>query len=210
MTTTRVKPPLLYTLSTRPPIPFPLHPTYPIQLPVRDLAAAYTEALWTCKEPDQVRRRLWSRCLSTRRLIRLSSKQISLTSFARLLRSLKAQKPPDELASQLRSLVRPLHDFDKRWRSVVPDLLESQVDGDDATQPPNDDLTEQERRLVCEAFEKWETLETSRLEEEMAIKRAKGKEKARDQDRMDEDDEQDEGEVEVRAEDWVSEREVYE
>ncbi|GAA5899560.1 uncharacterized protein JCM6883_005260 [Sporobolomyces salmoneus] len=193
MSTTRTKPPLIYSLSTRPPIPFPLHPSYPIEIPTQDLPSAYLDSLWTSTQPDQV----------------------SLESFARLLLSLKAQKSPIEVETLLRTLLRPLHDFDKRWRSVIPDLLEEE---DEEESPKGDELTEQERELIRKAYEKWEVVESKRLEEEKARRKAKGKEKARDLDRMDEDEEEDEDEQrrleeeddEPNLDTWVSDREVYE
>ncbi|GAA5997722.1 hypothetical protein JCM5350_006674 [Sporobolomyces pararoseus] len=189
MTVTKLK--LLYSLSTKPPIPFPVRPTYSISLPTRDLSSAYSESLWSSTQPDQ----------------------ISLESFARLLLSLRAQKPPTELATLLRTLIRPLHDFDKRWRSSIPDLLEADDEEEGTNPTKRDDLDEKEQDLIVKSYEKWEVSEGERLEEEKAKKKAKGKEKARDQDRMDEDeDEHDrEGEEdEVRADKWVSEREVFE
>ncbi|GAA5877129.1 hypothetical protein JCM16303_006177 [Sporobolomyces ruberrimus] len=185
------KPRLLYSLSTRPPIPFPVHPSYPIRLPTRDLPSAYLDSLWTSTQSDQ----------------------ISLESFARLLLSLRAQKPPIELEALLRTLIRPLHDFDKRWRSIIPDLLEEEEEVD--SKPENrDGLVENEVDMVFEAYEKWEVVENKRLEEEKAKRKAKGKEKARDQDRMDEDEDErleiDKEDDEIKAEDWLSQREVYE
>ncbi|GAA5971964.1 hypothetical protein JCM3765_005581 [Sporobolomyces pararoseus] len=188
---TVTKPKLLYSLSTRPPIPFPVRPTYSISLPTRDLSSAYLESLWSSTQSDQ----------------------ISLESFARLLLSLRAQKPPTELATLLRSLIRPLHDFDKRWRNIIPDLLEAEEEDEGASSTKRDDLMEKEQELIVKAYEKWEISESKRLEEEKAKKKAKGKEKARDQDRMMEDEhehDQEDDDEEVRAENWVSEREVYE
>lgn len=147
-------------------------------------------------------------------LIPLSRReQISLESFARLLLSLRAQKPPIELEALLRTLIRPLHDFDKRWRSIIPDLLEEEEEVD--FKPENrDGLVENEVDMVFEAYEKWEVVENKRLEEEKAKRKAKGKEKARDQDRMDKDEDErleiDKEDDEVKAEDWLSQREVYE
>jgi hypothetical protein len=129
---------------------------------------------------------------------------------------LKAQKPSEELATLLRELVRPLHDFDKRWRSVVPDLLEEEEDREEKEAPPEkrDGLIDREETMLLESYERWEAIESKRLEEEKAKKKAKGKEKARDQDRMDGDETEeqarDEGDDEVSTEKWLSEREVYE
>ena len=138
-----------------------------------------------------------------------------MESFARLLLSLRAQKPPTELVTLLRTLIRPLHDFDKRWRSSIPDLLEADDEEEGTNPTKRDDLDEKEQGLIVKSYEKWEVSEGERLEEEKAKKKAKGKEKARDQDRMDEDEHEHEHdregeEDEVRADKWVSEREVFE
>lgn len=137
--------------------------------------------------------------------------QLSLESFARLLLALRAQEPPKELDTLLRSLVRPLHDFDNRWRNTIPDLLEQEEEEDGGNN--RDGVEEKEKEMLFKAYEKWEVAETKRLEEEKAKRQAKGKEKARDQDKMDEDEEQRYDTVEdeeVRSENWVTEREVYE
>lgn len=49
---------LIYSLPLNPPIPFPQHPTYPVQLPTRDLREAYLATLWPpahSKQSEQVR-----------------------------------------------------------------------------------------------------------------------------------------------------------
>ncbi|GAA6012620.1 hypothetical protein JCM11491_005456 [Sporobolomyces phaffii] len=184
---------LIYSLPTRPPIAFPVHPTYPVRLPTRDLPSAYLESLWTSTQPDQV----------------------SLESFARLVLSLRNQTRPVELDALLRSLVRPLHDFDRRWRTVVPDALEDEDDDDEdaPTKGKRDGLGAAERDMFFSAYERWEVDEIKRLEEDKAKRVAKGKERARDQDRMEEDGDDEaprRDEDEVKSELWVSDREVYE
>jgi len=109
--------------------------------------------------------------------------------------------------------VKPLHDFDRRWRNTIPDLLEQEEEEEEAGTSSKDGLEEKEKELLFTAYEKWEAAETKRLEEEKAKRQAKGKEKANDQDRMDEDEEQRYDTVEdeeVRSDVWVTEREVYE
>ncbi|GAA5821376.1 hypothetical protein JCM10212_003801 [Sporobolomyces blumeae] len=196
-TAVAVKPRLVYSLPTRPPIPFPVHPSYPIRVPTRDLGTAYLDSLWTSNQADQV----------------------SLESFARLVLALRAQEPPDELARLLRSLVRPLHDFDRRWRSQIPDLLEAddEDDGRDEsgkTGAGSDGIDQVERDLLFDAYERWEVEEAKRVEAANARKKAKGKEKASDQDAMDHDQAADENEEdETDAVDpgrWVTQREIYE
>ncbi|GAA5895140.1 hypothetical protein JCM5296_000892 [Sporobolomyces johnsonii] len=195
-TRTASQPPrLIYSLPVRPPIPFPAHPSYPIRLPTRDLPQAYLEALWTSTQPEQA----------------------SLEAFARLLLALRAQRSPDDLNTLARSLVLPLHDFDRRWRYSVPDALRREEQLGDEAEPVTGagepgGLDEKETKLVFEAYAAWGVKEKSRLEEERAKKRdkAKGKEKAANQDAAEDLSEEDEETCEVNSADWVSDRELYE
>ncbi|GAA5921876.1 hypothetical protein JCM1841_000958 [Sporobolomyces salmonicolor] len=195
-TRTASQPPrLIYSLPVRPPIPFPAHPSYPVRLPTRDLPQAYLEALWTSSQPEQV----------------------SLEAFARLLLALRAQQSPEDLNILARSLILPLHDFDRRWRYSVPDTLgrEEQLgSGAEAVTSAGDKggLDEKETMLVFGAYAAWGAKEKSRLEEERAKKRdkAKGKEKAADQDAAEALNDEDEELCEVNLADWISDRELYE
>jgi len=93
----------------------------------------------------------------------------------------------------------------------MPDLLEQEEEEEGVSN--RDGLGEKEKEMLFKAYERWEVAETKRLEEEKAKRQAKGKEKARDQDKMEEDEEQRYDTVEdeeVRSENWVTEREVYE
>ncbi|GAA5869698.1 hypothetical protein JCM1840_000560 [Sporobolomyces johnsonii] len=195
-TRTASQPPrLIYSLPVRPPIPFPAHPSYPIRLPTRDLPQAYLEALWTSSQPEQA----------------------SLEAFARLLLALRAQRSPEDLNTLARSLVLPLHDFDRRWRYSVPDALGREEPLGDEAEPATGageqgGLDEKETELVFKAYAAWGVEEKSRLEEERAKKRdkAKGKEKAANQDAAEDRSEEDEEICEVNSADWVSDRELYE
>ncbi|GAA5923128.1 uncharacterized protein JCM15063_003543 [Sporobolomyces koalae] len=191
MLAVQTKPKLLYSLSTRPPIPFAVHPTYPIRLPTRDLPTAYLESLWSSTQPDLIR----------------------LESFARLLFALKSQKSRTEFETLLRTCIKPLHDFDRRWRDSIPDLLTTQEEEEDQDERDGGiDAAKNERDMVYEAYEKWEVNESERLEQEKAKREAKGKEKALDQNKMDDDaDEDDNLEPEgVSSEQWLSDKEVHE
>ncbi|BGP28839.1 hypothetical protein JCM10296v2_000575 [Rhodotorula toruloides] len=51
--TTTTKRRLVYSLPCRPPIPFPVQPSYPIHVPKRDIVHAYTDALWPPADEKQ-------------------------------------------------------------------------------------------------------------------------------------------------------------
>ncbi|BGP36760.1 hypothetical protein JCM10449v2_000662 [Rhodotorula kratochvilovae] len=189
------KPRLLYSLPLNPPIAFPLHPTYPIQLPTRDLRQAYLDALWPPAALKQ-------------------SELSTLEAFARLLLALLAERPPVELNTLVRELVLPLQEFDKRWRNQLPPLVE---DLDDEDEHPPVGLSDDEVRRVQDDYARWAVVEKVRLEEERKKaeeKRRKGKERALDQDapteQRDDNDMDEVREVEVRPNDWLTAKELLE
>ncbi|GAA5887496.1 hypothetical protein JCM6882_001429 [Rhodosporidiobolus microsporus] len=202
MTATRTlsKPRLIYALPSRPPIPFPKHPSYPVRAPTRDLPQAYSDALWPPAESKQ-------------------SEQNILESFARLLLALLAERSPAELNSLVRALLHPLQDFDKRWRDTLPNVVEPREDDEDF--PPSastSGLSEAERAKLNGDYDRWSVMEKARLEEEKRTRKGKmtkgkGKERAPDQEgtAMEQDgNEEEDDEVPVRAGDWLATKELLE
>ncbi|GAA5926608.1 hypothetical protein JCM3775_001065 [Rhodotorula graminis] len=195
------KPPLLFALPLHPPIPFPLHPTYPVQLPTRDLRQAYLDTLWPPAAAAN------------------QSEQARLESFARILLTLLADRAPPALNTLVRDLVLPLQDFDKRWRIQLPPLVED-PDSDD----PNDGrapagVTDDEARRATDDYERWAVDEKVRLEakREEDERRRKGKQRAVDQDAAtgahgDEHDEESSvpKPVVVRPSGWLGDKELLE
>ncbi|GAA5913964.1 hypothetical protein JCM8208_007012 [Rhodotorula glutinis] len=160
------KPPLLYSLPLHPPIPFPLHPTYPVQLPTRDLRQAYLDTLWPLDAAVN------------------QSEQARLESFARLLLTLLTERAPPALNTLVRDLVLPLQDFDKRWRSQLPPLVEDpdSDDHEDGCVPAG--VSADEARRARDDYERWAVDEKVRLEakRDEDERRRKGKQRAVDQD----------------------------
>ncbi|GAA5834170.1 hypothetical protein JCM9279_004235 [Rhodotorula babjevae] len=193
-------PPLLYALPLSPPIPFPLHPTYPVQLPTRDLRQAYLDTLWPPATAAN------------------HSEQARLESFARLLLTLLAERPPPALNSLVRDLVLPLQDFDKRWRAQIPPLVEDPHSSDDEDGRAPVGVSDDEATRARNDFEQWAVDEKARLEakRDEDERRRKGKQRAVDQDAPagagDEHDE-DSGApkpVEVRPSGWLGDKELLE
>ncbi|KAL8286268.1 hypothetical protein RQP46_004756 [Phenoliferia psychrophenolica] len=140
---------LLYSLPHHCPIPFPLTPSYPIVVRPSesdsDLASAYSTALFhTALNPS------------------------ALDTFARLVLHLVATSAPDELASNLRALVLPVHDFNIKYLSLVPDALAyldhattTDADGEDAAMRlpavPGVEakLDDSERKRLVQAYRDW-------------------------------------------------------
>ncbi|GAA5980285.1 hypothetical protein JCM11641_005529 [Rhodosporidiobolus odoratus] len=197
-TTARTKPKLLYTLQTRPPIPFLPRPTYPIRTPPRDLATAYSDALWPQADSKQPH-------------------QAILESFARLLIHVLAEQAPAAFNALARGLLLPLQDFDKRWRDHVPTILEKDDEtGKIAVNASEPSALEQSR--FREDYARWEKRETVRLEEERAARKSKmtkgkGKERAMDEDggsQVDGESTQEQEPVQPHSGDWLAEKELFE
>lgn len=117
----------------------------------------------------------------------------------------------------MRELVVPLQDFDKRWRSQLPPLVEEpdEDDEDDHAGLPAG-TSEDEARRVRSDYDRWTVEEKVRLEakREEAERKRKGKERAVDQDASTADhDDEDSGPakpVEVRPNDWLADKELLE
>ncbi|KAI5474526.1 YT521-B-like splicing factor [Pseudohyphozyma bogoriensis] len=94
-----------YTLPFTPPIPFPVNPSYPIQLPsLPPLKSAYTFALYSPLAP-----------------------KLALATFSSHLLQLREQprhqSAPEAsvgLEGTIRELLLPIHDFDHKYRAAVP------------------------------------------------------------------------------------------
>ena len=113
---------VVYSLPFKCPIPFPATPSYPISQPTTtgtDLAAAYATALYAAQSNPV---RPLSHLLHNR-TANLHAPQSALDSFARLLVHLVAAAPADSLAPKIRALVLPVHDFNIKYLSLVPDAL---------------------------------------------------------------------------------------
>ncbi|GAA6001815.1 hypothetical protein JCM10207_002333 [Rhodosporidiobolus poonsookiae] len=190
--TVRAKPRLVYALPTRPPIPFPAQPSYPIRPPTRDLQQAYTDALWppaTSKQPDQV----------------------VFESFARLLLALLADKSPADFNTLVRGLLIPLQDFDRRWRDGIPAAVDPPEDDFPSVAGPSGLSDAEKAQLRCD-FDAWSVQERKRLEEEREARKSKmtkGKERAKEGD-VEMGDDEDEAEVTVRVGDWLTDKELAE
>ncbi|KAM0793503.1 hypothetical protein ACM66B_000942 [Microbotryomycetes sp. NB124-2] len=137
------KPPLLYSLPSRCPLPWPMNPSYPVACTAtRDLNEAYDDSL------------------ASTRLANLS-----LDAFAQLVIQVASRSPRAEAARQLRSLILPLHDFDKRWRSSVPELVRPASDGDDSNRaaaasskpvkPNKPTVTQKQQSILLESYDLW-------------------------------------------------------
>ncbi|GAA6047320.1 hypothetical protein JCM3770_001885 [Rhodotorula araucariae] len=196
--TLQSKPRLLYSLPLNPPIAFLRHPTYPIQLPTRDLRQAYLDALWPPAASQQ-------------------SEQATLEAFARLLLALLAERSPANLDTLVRGHILPLQEFDKRWRNQLPPLVGDTDDDDDDERSPAG-LTRDEIQRVQADYARWAIDEGIRLEEERKKaeeKRRKRKERAPDQNAdttgaENTDDMDTVQDIEVRPSDWLSAKELLE
>jgi len=217
------KPPLVYSLPLSPPIPFPLHPTYPVQLPTRDLRQAYLDALWppptASNQSEQVRTLSLSRPCRASADPPPSPTQARLESFARLLLTLLAERAPPALNTLVRDLVLPLQDFDKRWRSQLPPLVEVLHSSDDEDARPPQGVSDDEAQRARDDYERWAVEEKVRLEikRDEDERRRKGKQRAADQDSpagAEGDEREDDSSapklVEVRPSGWLSDKELLE
>ncbi|KAK4055180.1 hypothetical protein OIV83_000460 [Microbotryomycetes sp. JL201] len=137
-----MKPPLLYSLPSQCPLPWPSNPSYPIACTAtRELNEAYDDSLASSRPPN-----------------------LSLDTFAQLVLTVASHLPRADFARQLRSLIMPLHDFDKRWRTAVPEIVRpatGDVEEDRITaaakrpKQARTTITVKQRAIFVESFDTW-------------------------------------------------------
>ncbi|ORY90106.1 hypothetical protein BCR35DRAFT_349873 [Leucosporidium creatinivorum] len=147
-TQTATKARLIYSLPVDCPLPWPARPSYPTSTTIRDLPQAYLDSLFTS-----------------------NSNQFTLDAFARLLLSVASEQPRDLVSPLLRSLLLPLHDFDRKWRSVVPSAINPIAPEDSAapSKKEKERLSEKEREVLLQSHAAW------KVQAEEKLKADKGK-----------------------------------
>ncbi|SCZ90161.1 BZ3500_MvSof-1268-A1-R1_Chr1-3g01811 [Microbotryum saponariae] len=149
---------LLYSLPHDCPIPWPAHPTYAIVDPSErrsELDQAYLEALYS-----DVHNNIISK-----------SRQ-----FGHHLLALASERPRAEVEHKIRSILLPLHDFDRKWRNTIPALVKptstenvAPVTAQSRPLPPTGKkhkLADKEVTLLLDTYRKWRVAEEAKIEKD--------------------------------------------
>lgn len=165
-TQTATKARLIYSLPVDCPLPWPARPSYPTSTTTRDLPQAYLDSLFTSNS-HQVSDDLYTPVEEA--LTFAAAPQFTLDAFARLLLSVASEQPRDVVSPLLRSLLLPLHDFDRKWRSVVPSAINPAAPADSTAPLKKERLSEKEREVLLQSHAAW------KVQAEEKLKADKGK-----------------------------------
>ncbi|SCV68318.1 BQ2448_439 [Microbotryum intermedium] len=149
---------LLYSLPHDCPIPWPAHPTYAIVDPSEqppELDQAYLDALYS-----DVHKNIISK-----------SRQ-----FGHHLLALASELSRDQIELKVRSIILPLHDFDRKWRNTIPSLVrptstenvDPAITGARPTPPTGkkSKLDDKEVTFLLGAHREWRQAEEAKLDKD--------------------------------------------